>query len=172
MAAISRLRPRIASADDRRDFQDFVRSTCASTRTLAWARSPRPRRISMPSRRRSRMHQERALSRRRHSPKALTTAHPVEPPHDLPPTLRIAAEQSLATSLLPRLPGGYSQELDAGSRTGSPQGGEWQKIALGRAGIRDAQVLILDEPTAALDARAEYEVSCASPSSWPTGPRC
>jgi ATP-binding cassette subfamily B protein len=37
-------------------------------------------------------------------------------------------------------------------------GGEWQKIALARAYIRDAQVLILDEPTAALDARAEYEV--------------
>ena len=37
-------------------------------------------------------------------------------------------------------------------------GGEWQKIALGRAYMRDAQVLILDEPTAALDARAEYEV--------------
>ena len=37
-------------------------------------------------------------------------------------------------------------------------GGEWQKLALGRAYMRDAQVLILDEPTAALDARAEYEV--------------
>ena len=37
-------------------------------------------------------------------------------------------------------------------------GGEWQKIALGRAYMRDAQLLILDEPTAALDARAEYEV--------------
>jgi ATP-binding cassette subfamily B protein len=37
-------------------------------------------------------------------------------------------------------------------------GGEWQKIALARAYMRDAQVMILDEPTAALDARAEYEV--------------
>jgi ATP-binding cassette subfamily B protein len=37
-------------------------------------------------------------------------------------------------------------------------GGEWQKIALARAYMRDAQALILDEPTAALDARAEYEV--------------
>jgi ATP-binding cassette subfamily B protein len=37
-------------------------------------------------------------------------------------------------------------------------GGEWQKVALARAYARDTQVLILDEPTAALDARAEYEV--------------
>ena len=37
-------------------------------------------------------------------------------------------------------------------------GGEWQKIALARAYMKDAQLLILDEPTASLDARAEYEV--------------
>jgi ATP-binding cassette subfamily B protein len=37
-------------------------------------------------------------------------------------------------------------------------GGEWQKIALARAYLRDAQLLILDEPTAALDARSEFEV--------------
>ncbi|MBX6333547.1 MAG: ATP-binding cassette domain-containing protein, partial [Gemmatimonadaceae bacterium] len=41
---------------------------------------------------------------------------------------------------------------------GDLAGGQWQKIALARAYMRDAQVLILDEPTAALDARAEYEV--------------
>src|SRR5262249_54924600 len=37
-------------------------------------------------------------------------------------------------------------------------GGEWQKIALARAYLRDAQLVILDEPTASLDARSEYEV--------------
>ena len=37
-------------------------------------------------------------------------------------------------------------------------GGEWQKVALARAYLRQAQVLILDEPTAALDARSEFEV--------------
>ena len=37
-------------------------------------------------------------------------------------------------------------------------GGEWQKIALARAYLRDAQLLVLDEPTAALDARSEYDV--------------
>ncbi|HZU31960.1 MAG TPA: ATP-binding cassette domain-containing protein, partial [Candidatus Angelobacter sp.] len=36
-------------------------------------------------------------------------------------------------------------------------GGEWQKIGLARAYMRKAQIIILDEPTAALDARAEYE---------------
>ena len=37
-------------------------------------------------------------------------------------------------------------------------GGEWQKIAIARAYMREAQVMILDEPTAALDARSEFEV--------------
>ena len=64
----------------------------------------------------------------------------------------------MAATLLPRLPKGYRQMLGRRFAGGvNLSGGEWQKIALARAYIRDAQVLILDEPTAALDARAEYE---------------
>ena len=64
----------------------------------------------------------------------------------------------MAAALLPRLPKGYRQMLGRRFAGGvNLSGGEWQKIALARAYIRDAQVLILDEPTAALDARAEYE---------------
>ena len=70
-----------------------------------------------------------------------------------------AAEKSLAASLLPRLAAGYQQMLGRRFDGGVDlSGGEWQKIALARAYMRDAQVLVLDEPTAALDARAEYEV--------------
>ena len=76
-----------------------------------------------------------------------------------PAPLVHAAEESLASSLLPRLAGGYRQMLGRRFDDGIDlSGGEWQKIALARAYMRDAQVLILDEPTAALDARAEYEV--------------
>ena len=76
-----------------------------------------------------------------------------------PEPLVYAANQSLASTLLPRLPGGYRQMLGRRFDEGVDlSGGEWQKIALARAYMRDAQVLILDEPTAALDARAEYEV--------------
>ncbi|MEJ7658617.1 MAG: ABC transporter ATP-binding protein [Hymenobacter sp.] len=60
---------------------------------------------------------------------------------------------------LPSCPCGYDQMIGRRFNGGVDlSGGEWQKIALGRAYMRDAQLLILDEPTAALDARAEYEV--------------
>jgi ATP-binding cassette, subfamily B, bacterial len=76
-----------------------------------------------------------------------------------PESIRTAAENSLAASLLPRFEKGYQQMLGRRFEEGVDlSGGEWQKIALARAYMRDAQVLILDEPTAALDARAEYEV--------------
>ena len=59
----------------------------------------------------------------------------------------------------PGWPGGYDQMLGRRFENGVElSGGEWQKVALARAYMRDAQLLILDEPTAALDARAEYEV--------------
>ncbi len=76
-----------------------------------------------------------------------------------PPGLVDAAERSLASSLLPRFADGYRQMLGRRFDDGVDlSGGEWQKIALARAYMRSAQLLILDEPTAALDARAEYEV--------------
>jgi ATP-binding cassette subfamily B protein len=81
---------------------------------------------------------------------------PAAPPH---PAVESAAERSLASSLLPRLPARYRQMLGRRFEQGVDlSGGEWQKVALARAYMRDAQLLILDEPTAALDARAEYEV--------------
>ena len=70
-----------------------------------------------------------------------------------------AAERSLADGVIAKLPLGYDQVIGKRFRTGVDlSGGEWQKIAIARAYMRDAQVLILDEPTAALDARAEFEV--------------
>jgi ATP-binding cassette subfamily B protein len=73
--------------------------------------------------------------------------------------IREAGRRSLADSVATRLAGGYDQMLGRRFDGGVDlSGGEWQKVALGRAYLREAQVLILDEPTAALDARAEYEV--------------
>ena len=70
-----------------------------------------------------------------------------------------SAKKSLADLLVQKLPGGYEQPLGKRFNQGVElSGGEWQKIALARAYMKDAQLLILDEPTAALDARAEYEV--------------
>jgi ATP-binding cassette subfamily B protein len=70
-----------------------------------------------------------------------------------------AAERSLADEVIARLPQGYDQIIGKRFRTGVDlSGGEWQKVAIARAYMRDAQLLILDEPTAALDARSEFEV--------------
>lgn len=70
-----------------------------------------------------------------------------------------AAHQSGADAVIERLSGGYDQMIGKRFRKGVElSGGEWQKIAIARAYMRDAQILILDEPTAALDARSEFEV--------------
>jgi len=75
------------------------------------------------------------------------------------PAIEAAAERSLANTVAARLPGGYEQLLGRRFEGGVDlSGGEWQKVALARAYLREAQLLILDEPTASLDARAEYEV--------------
>lgn len=73
--------------------------------------------------------------------------------------IRDAASKAYADSVVASLPLGYTQMLGRRFEGGVDlSGGQWQKIALARAYMRDAQVLILDEPTATLDARAEYEV--------------
>jgi len=70
-----------------------------------------------------------------------------------------AAHKSLADTVVDKLAGGYDQMLGRRFEGGVElSGGEWQKMALARAYLRDAQLLILDEPTAALDARSELEV--------------
>jgi ATP-binding cassette, subfamily B, bacterial len=75
------------------------------------------------------------------------------------PLLQSAAEKAMADEVIRRLPAAYEQMLGRRFDGGVDlSGGEWQKVALARAYLRDAQVLILDEPTAALDARSEYEV--------------
>jgi ATP-binding cassette subfamily B protein len=73
--------------------------------------------------------------------------------------LKIAARKSLADQVIAQLPGQYEQMLGRRFDGGVDlSGGEWQKVALARAYLRDAQLLILDEPTASLDARSEFEV--------------
>jgi ATP-binding cassette subfamily B protein len=74
-----------------------------------------------------------------------------------PQRLNKAARAGLATSVIDRLPRGYEQlvgrRFDGGVDL---SGGEWQKLALSRGCMREAALLILDEPSAALDARNEY----------------
>ncbi len=73
--------------------------------------------------------------------------------------IRDAARRAMADEVIATLPGGYDQLIGRRFKTGVDlSGGQWQKIAIARAYMRDAQVMILDEPTAALDARSEFEV--------------
>ncbi|MEZ4729655.1 MAG: ABC transporter ATP-binding protein [Caldilineaceae bacterium] len=70
-----------------------------------------------------------------------------------------AADKGGAVPVVEKLPKTYDTLLGRTfEESVDLSGGEWQKLALGRAFMREAQVLILDEPTAALDALAEYEV--------------
>ncbi len=73
--------------------------------------------------------------------------------------IREAARRAMADEVIGSLPAGYEQLIGRRFKTGVDlSGGQWQKIAIARAYMRDAQVMILDEPTAALDARSEFEV--------------
>jgi len=73
--------------------------------------------------------------------------------------IREAARRGMAADVIEALPGGYQQVIGRRFKQGVDlSGGQWQKVAIARAYMRQAQVMILDEPTAALDARAEYEV--------------
>jgi ATP-binding cassette subfamily B protein len=82
----------------------------------------------------------------------------IEARHDRP-RIVAAAERSLADEVIRKLPKGYDQVIGKRFKNGIDlSGGEWQKIAIARAYLREAQLLILDEPTAALDARSEFEV--------------
>ena len=75
------------------------------------------------------------------------------------PRIEHAAELSLAHDVASRLEKGLDQMIGRRFEGGVDlSGGEWQKVALARAYMRDAQILILDEPTATLDARAEHRV--------------
>ena len=73
--------------------------------------------------------------------------------------IREAAHRGMADEVIASLPQGYEQLIGRRFKTGVDlSGGQWQKLAIARAYMRDAQVVILDEPTAALDARSEFEV--------------
>ena len=73
--------------------------------------------------------------------------------------IEAAARKGMADEVVEGLPKGYEQVIGRRFKEGMDlSGGQWQKVAIARAYMRDAQVMILDEPTAALDARAEYEV--------------
>jgi len=71
-----------------------------------------------------------------------------------------SAEKSGADEFIEQFPNKYETQLGKIFFSDGIElsGGQWQKIALARAFIRDAQILILDEPTASLDAKTEYEV--------------
>ena len=72
----------------------------------------------------------------------------------------IAAEKGMAQPFIERLPDGFTTQLGRWFKSGQElSGGQWQKIALSRAFMRkNADILVLDEPTSAIDSQAEYEI--------------
>lgn len=75
------------------------------------------------------------------------------------PLVSGSAHKSGANIVIEKLPEGYETTLGRWFEDGTElSGGEWQKVALARAFMRNARILILDEPTSSLDAQAEYDV--------------
>lgn len=73
--------------------------------------------------------------------------------------VELAATKSGANDFINEYAHGYSQILNKAFTGGiAPSKGQWQKIALARAFFKDASVLILDEPTSAIDPKAEFEI--------------
>jgi ATP-binding cassette, subfamily B, bacterial len=75
------------------------------------------------------------------------------------PAILDAAERAGAAKFVSELEHGWNTLLDSAFPKGTDlSGGQWQRLALARAFFRDAPLIILDEPTAALDARAEHDI--------------
>ncbi|MEJ7609408.1 MAG: ATP-binding cassette domain-containing protein [Bryobacteraceae bacterium] len=89
------------------------------------------------------------------------------------PRVQEAARKSYADSMIEALPQGYEQMLGRRFEGGMDlSGGQWQKLALARAYMRDAQVLILDERPQPSMRAPNTRYSCASPSSLAIAWRC
>ncbi len=77
---------------------------------------------------------------------------------DDPKAIEDIAERTGAAKMIARLPDGYDTHLGRSFGQTTLSAGQWQLLAMARALAREAQVLVLDEPTSNLDARTEYEI--------------
>jgi len=77
---------------------------------------------------------------------------------DDPEYVRKFTQESGIHEMVMRMPDGYDTHLGRMFDNYDPSGGQWQQIAITRALIRNAQIIILDEPTSNLDAGTEYEI--------------